>query len=156
MMSPDSGIQATEPSGPPRERAAYPHFVDYRTRWMDNDQFGHVNNVVYYSFFDSAVNSTLIEQLDFDPLADPEVFYVAETGCRFFEGVAFPTTLEIGVRIARLGSSSVRYELGVFDQGAELAAAAGHFVHVQVDRDTARPVPLSAALRAGLQRLYAL
>lgn len=139
---------------PPRERGAYPRFTDYRTRWMDNDQFGHLNNVLYYSFFDSAVNAALIDEFDFDPNADPTVFYVVQTGCTFHAGVAYPAIVEVGVRVARLGSSSVSYEIGVFEQGAELAAATGHFVHVHVDRATERPVPLDDAKRAHFARVY--
>ncbi len=142
------------PAAPPRERAAYARFTDYRTRWMDNDQFGHLNNVLYYSFFDSAVNATLIGEFGFDPAADPTVFYVVQTGCTFHAGVSYPATVEVGVRVARLGSSSVTYEIGVFEQGAELASATGHFVHVHVDRESERPVPLDDAKRAHFARIY--
>lgn len=138
----------------PRERSAYARFTDYRTRWMDNDQFGHLNNVLYYSFFDSAVNATLIDEFGFDPVADPTIFYVVQTGCSFHAGLSYPATVEVGVRVARLGSSSVTYELGVFEQGAELAAATGHFVHVLVDRQTERPVPIDDARRAHFARVY--
>lgn len=138
----------------PRERSAYARFTDYRTRWMDNDQFGHLNNVLYYSFFDSAVNATLIDEFGFDPVADPTIFYVVQTGCSFHAGLSYPATVEVGVRVARLGSSSVTYELGVFEQGADLAAATGHFVHVLVDRQTERPVPIDDARRAHFARVY--
>ncbi len=141
-------------SAPPRERAAYARFTDYRTRWMDNDQFGHLNNVLYYSFFDSAVNATLIEEFGFDPATDPAVFYVVQTGCTFHAGLSYPAMLEVGVRVARLGSSSVTYEIGVFEQGAALAGATGHFVHVHVDRATERPVPIDEAKRAHFARVY--
>lgn len=138
----------------PRERSAYARFTDYRTRWMDNDQFGHLNNVLYYSFFDSAVNATLIEEFGFDPVTDPTIFYVVQTGCSFHAGLSYPATVEVGVRVARIGSSSVTYELGVFEQGAELAAATGQFVHVHVDRATERPVPLDDAKREHFARVY--
>jgi acyl-CoA thioester hydrolase len=121
---------------------------------MDNDQFGHLNNVLYYSFFDSAVNATLIDEFGFDPVADPTIFYVVQTGCSFHAGLSYPVTVEVGVRVARIGSSSVTYELGVFEQGAELAAATGHFVHVHVDRVTERPVALDEAKRAHFARVY--
>jgi acyl-CoA thioester hydrolase len=142
------------PAPPSRARADYPRFTEYRTRWMDNDQFGHVNNVVYYSFFDSAINATLIEEFGFDPLEDPTVYYVAETGCAFHAAVAYPGVVDIGVRVARLGSSSVSYEIGVFDHGADQAAATGRFVHVHVDRETERPTPLSDATREHFARVY--
>ena len=145
---------SARPTPPPRERDAYVVFTDYRTRWMDNDQFGHVNNVVYYSFFDSAVNATLIEQFGFDANVDPHVYYVAETGCNFHAGVAYPAMLEVGVRVARLGSSSVSYELAVFAKGAALAAATGRFVHVCVERESERPAPIPAAHREHFARVY--
>ncbi len=145
---------AERPAAPSRERSAYARFTDFRTRWMDNDQFGHLNNVLYYSFFDSAVNATLIDEFGFDPNADPSVYYVVETGCSFHAGVAFPGVLDVGVRVARLGSSSVSYEIAVFAQGEELAAATGRFVHVMVDRATERPVPIPAEHRAHFARVY--
>lgn len=144
----------SRPEPPTRDRADYPVFTEYRTRWMDNDQFGHVNNVLYYAFFDSAVNATLIAEFGFDPLTDPTVFYVAETGCAFHSAVAFPAVLDVGVRVARLGSSSVSYEVGVFAQGEAEAAATGRFVHVHVDRQTERPTPLSDTQRATFARVY--
>lgn len=142
------------PAAPPRERAHYTRFTEFRTRWLDNDQFGHLNNVLYYSFFDSAVNTTLIDEFGFDPAADAHVYYVVETGCNFHAGVGFPGMLDIGVRVARLGSSSVSYEIGVFGSGDELAAATGRFVHVLVDRVTERPVPISAEQREHFARVY--
>lgn len=145
---------SARPAPPSRARSAYAVFTDFRTRWMDNDQFGHLNNVLYYSFFDSAVNATLIDEFAFDPLADPTVFYVVETGCNFHAGVGFPGILDVGVRVARLGSSSVSYEIGVFAAGADEAAATGRFVHVHVDRETERPVPLTAEQRVGFARVY--
>lgn len=137
-----------------RERGHYQRFMEFRTRWMDNDQFGHINNALYYSFFDSIVNTTLVDEFGFDPIADPAVYYVVETGCKFHAGAKFPGILDVGVRLARLGSSSVTYEVGVFEQGAPLAAATGHFVHVQVDRERERPVPLTDAQRADFARVY--
>lgn len=142
------------PTAPPRERERYAVFTPIQTRWMDNDQFGHLNNVVYYSFFDSAVNSTLIRELGFDPNNDPTVFYVVETGCTFHAGVSWPATVEVGVSLARLGASSVMYDVAVFDADAPLAAATGRFVHVHVDRETERPTPIDSARRDGLTRIY--
>ncbi len=147
-------MSGARPTPPPRERSAYPRFTDFRTRWMDNDQFGHLNNVLYYSFFDSAVNATLIDEFGFDPNEDASVYYVVETGCSFHAGVAFPGVLDIGVRVARLGSSSVSYEIAVFGEGEELAAATGRFVHVMVDRETERPVPIPSSHREHFTRVY--
>lgn len=142
------------PTAPPRERSAYTRFTDFRTRWMDNDQFGHLNNALYYSFFDSAVTTTLIDEFGFDALSDELIYYVVETGCSFHAGVAFPGIVEVGVRVARIGSSSVSYEIGVFAQGAELAAATGRFVHVCVERASERPAPIPATHRAHFTRVY--
>ncbi len=139
-----------------RERSAYPRFTAFRTRWADNDQFGHLNNALYYGFFDSAVNTTLIDELGFDPLGDPEVFYVVESGCRYHAALAYPGVVEVGVRIGRLGSSSVTYDVALFAEGDALAAATGRFVHVRVERAGERPVPIPENLREGLRRVYAL
>ncbi len=108
---------------------------------MDNDVYGHVNNVVYYSWFDTAVNAHLIEQGALDIHAGDTIGLVIETQCNYFAPLAFPQTVEAGIRVARIGSSSVRYEVGLFASGEALSAAAGHFVHVYVDRATRRPVP---------------
>ena len=120
---------------------------------MDNDVYGHVNNVVYYSWFDTAVNAYLIEQGVLDIERSTTIGLVVETQCNYFAPLAFPQTVEAGLRVARLGASSVRYEVGLFAQGAPQTAAAGHFVHVYVDRATRRPVPLPEPLRAVLQPL---
>ena len=129
---------------------------DYRvhrlipTRWMDNDAYGHVNNVVYYSWFDTVVNAWLIEQGLLDiPHGNP-IGLVVETGCRYNRSVAFPEIVEAGLRIAKLGNSSVRWEVGLFTAGHEAPAAEGHFVHVYVDRETRRPAPLPDAWRQAL------
>ena len=123
------------------------------TRWMDNDVYGHVNNVVYYSYFDTAVNGYLVEQGLLDPATSPIVGYVVETGCTFFEPVAFPDALEAGLAVTDLGRSSVRYRTAIFKAGAELAAAHGHFVHCYVDRATQRPVEIPATTRRVLEAL---
>ncbi|WP_157268062.1 acyl-CoA thioesterase [Azohydromonas aeria] len=139
---------------PGREhRDAYRAWCDITTRWMDNDVYAHVNNVVYYSWFDTAVNGHLIEQGVLDYAAGQTVGLVVETGCRYFAPIAFPDRVRAGLRVAHLGNSSVRYEVGLFRNEDAEAAAQGHFVHVYVDRVTRRPVPLPDALRAVLQRL---
>ena len=139
------------PQAQPRDR--YRHFGPITTRWMDNDVYGHVNNVVYYSFFDTVVNRYLIESGALDIERGEVIGLVVETRCNYFEPLAFPQPVEAGLVVAHLGASSVRYEVGLFAAGAPLSAAAGHFVHVYVDRATRRPTPLPAALRAALEPL---
>ena len=123
------------------------------TRWSDNDVYGHVNNVVYYEWFDTAVNSLLVDAGVLDLAQSQAIGLVVETGCSYFASVAYPDTIEAGVRVSRLGNSSVRYEVGIFKPGEAHAVAAGHFVHVYVDRANRRPLPLSAPLRALLEPL---
>ena len=141
------------------ERAPVPVRGDYRafrpmaTRWMDNDVYGHVNNVVHYSYFDTAVNRYLIEAGALDIHAGEVIGLVVQTQCHYFESLAFPQTVHAGLRVARLGRSSVTYELGLFADDAPLAAAVGRFVHVYVDRATRRPVPVPDPLRAALAPL---
>lgn len=142
---------AVRPS--PQHRSAYRAFRAITTRWADNDVYGHVNNVVYYSWFDTAVNAHLIDQGVLDIHAGSTIGLVIETQCNYFAPLAFPQTVEAGIRVARLGGSSVRYEVGLFAQGEPLTAAAGHFIHVYVDRETRRPVPVPSALRSVLERL---
>lgn len=144
---------STRPQPEPRER--YRHFGAIQTRWMDNDAYGHVNNVVYYSWFDTAVNRYLIEAGALDIQTSPVIGLVVETHCNYFASLAFPEAVEAGLRVAQLGRSSVRYEVGLFARGAPTSAAGGHFVHVYVDRATRRPVELPAPLRAALQPLVA-
>ncbi len=135
-------------------RAAYPYFARITTRWMDNDAYAHVNNVVYYSFFDTAVNELLIKSGALDIRRSPTIGFVVETQCRFFAPIAFPDRIDAGVRVARIGTSSVRYEIGIFRNDDETAAAQGHFVHVYVDRASNRPVAaLPEALREVLRAL---
>ncbi len=138
----------------PDAREAYVRFVPLTTRWMDNDVYGHLNNVVYYSLFDTAVNRLLIDAGALDIHAGAVIGLVVETHCNFFESLAFPQHIEAGVRVAHQGRSSVRYEIGLFADGASLCAARGHFVHVYVDRDTRRPV--AELPPAYLQALQAL
>lgn len=134
-------------------RQDFPFFRSIQTRWMDNDVYGHVNNVVYYSFFDTAVNGHLLEEGVLDYGASPVFGVVAETRCRFFKELAFPDLVEAGMRIVRLGNSGVTYEIGLFRAGDSEAAAFGHFVHVYVDRATRRPTRIPDAVRAVMQPL---
>lgn len=131
-------------------RATYRAFRSIPTRWMDNDAYGHVNNVVYYSWFDTAVNALLVERGLLDIQSGQVIGLVVETSCRYFRSVAFPECVEAGVRIARLGNSSIHWEVGLFTAGHDAPAAAGNFVHVHVDRGTRRPVPVPMAWREGL------
>ena len=126
----------------PESRQAYRVFRDITTRWMDNDIYGHVNNVVYYSWFDAAVNAHLIEEGVLDIHAGQTIGLVVETHCNYFAPLAFPQTVQAGIRVASIGSSSVRYEIGLFAPGEDLCAAKGHFIHVYVDRQSRRPSPL--------------
>ncbi len=135
-------------------RSAYKAFRNIQTRWLDNDVYGHVNNVVYYSWFDTAVNGLLIEQRALDIHAGPVIGLVIETQCNYFASLAFPQNVVAGIRVAHVGSSSVRYEVGLFSEdAAQLCAAKGHFVHVYVDRATRRPGALPAQLLAVLETL---
>ncbi|MBW8760190.1 MAG: acyl-CoA thioesterase [Burkholderiales bacterium] len=135
----------------PEPRAAYAAWRSITTRWMDNDVYGHVNNVVYYSFFDTAVNGLLMDAGVLDLHQGEVVGLVVQTQCDYFAPIAFPQPVAAGVRVARLGRSSVRYEIGLYAGDAPECAAAGHFVHVYVDRATRRPVPLPEPLKAVLQ-----
>jgi len=137
------------------QRGAYRHFSDISTRWMDNDVYGHVNNVVYYSWFDTAVNGYLIERGVLDIAAGATIGLVVETACNYFASIAFPDKVSAGIRVAHLGQSSVRYEVGLFANGDSLAAAQGHFIHVYVDRETRRPVALPAELCQALEAIRA-
>jgi len=132
-----------QPAAPRPEaeaRGAFAHFEALTTRWMDNDIYGHLNNVVYYSLFDTAVNRYLIGAGALDIHGGAVIGLVVETHCNFFDSLAFPQRIDAGIRVARQGRSSVRYEIGLFADGAERCAALGHFVHVYVDRETRRPV----------------
>ena len=135
------------------QREAFGLFRTVPTRWGDNDVYGHVNNVVYYAWFDTAVNAWLVERGFLDIAGSATVGLVVETTCSYFESVAFPEAVEVGLGVERLGNSSVTYRIGVFREGGALAAAQGHFTHVYVDRATQRPVPIPADLRAALEEL---
>jgi acyl-CoA thioester hydrolase len=134
----------------PLPRAHYAHFQTITTRWMDNDVYGHVNNVVHYSYFDTAVNRYLIEAGALDIHAGAVIGLVVQTQCHYFDSLAFPQTVHAGIRVAHLGRSSVRYEIGLYADDAPLSAAVGSFVHVYVDRASRRPVPVPDTLRAAL------
>ena len=146
----------SKPETPSASRAAYRHFLAIATRWMDNDSYGHVNNVTYYSYFDTAVNEHLIRCGGLDIGKDPVIGYVVETSCRFAKPLSFPETIDVGLRIVRLGTTSVTYEIGIFRRGDDEPAATGHFVHVWVDRATERPAPVPPRIRAALVPLVVM
>ncbi len=137
----------------PNARAVYRHFQRIPTRWMDNDVYGHVNNVVYYSYFDTVVNQYLIEQGALDIMRSAVFGLVVETSCQYFAPVTFPDLVDTGLRVTRLGNSSVRYEIGIFRNDEDRASAQGYFIHVYVDRATRRPTPLPADLRTALEKI---
>lgn len=141
------------PRPAPPVRADYAYFSAIETRWMDNDIYGHVNNVVYYSYFDTVIGHYLMREGGLDPWSHEIVGMAVETGCRFHRSIAFPDTAHAGLRVGHLGTSSVRYEIGIFKNEENGACADGHFVHVFVDRATQRPVPIPDRLRAALKRL---
>ena len=141
-----------QPKGP-GVRADYPHFLSIPTRWMDNDIYGHVNNVVYYSYFDTVINEYLIREGGLDIHGGEVIGICAESTCSFKASFAFPENVEAGLRVGHLGNRSVRYEIGLFKQGREEAAAVGSFVHVFVERATMKAVPISDGLRKALEKL---
>ena len=131
----------------------YPHVREITTRWNDNDVYGHVNNVEYYGYFDTVINEYLIAEGGLDIVAGEAIGLCAESHCAYHGPIAFPSVVEAGLRVGKLGRSSVRYELGIFREGHDEAAAEGHFVHVFVDRENRRPTPIPPQLRAALERL---
>jgi acyl-CoA thioester hydrolase len=137
----------------PRPLAAYRYTLPVTTRWMDNDVFGHVNNVTYYSWVDTAVNRFLIDHGLLDIAGSPIVGIVAETGCRYLKEIAYPDPVTIGVGVLTLGRSSVRYGVGVFRANEEAASAEAHFVHVYCERATMRPVPIPDFIRAEMEKI---
>lgn len=143
----------SEKKSQPEPRENYRVYRPIDTRWMDNDVYGHVNNVVYYSWFDTAVNAHLIEQGVLDIHRGQTIGLVIETQCNYFAPLAFPQSIEAGIRVARLGHSSVRYEVGLFARGDPLTAAKGHFIHVYVDRQSRRPTALPANFKHVLEQL---
>ena len=152
-----SGARDNARDGAPRAelltRAAYRHFLAIPTRWMDNDSYGHVNNVTYYSYFDTVVNEHLIRIGGLDIAIGSAIGLVVETMCRFHQPLTFPEVVDAGLRVVKLGTSSVTYEIGIFRRGDESPAASGRFVHVWVDRATQRPTPVPSAIRAALAPL---
>ena len=139
----------------PAMRKRYPHFLTLATRWMDNDVYRHVNNVVYYSWFDTAVNDHMLREgvlkMDEGPIC-----LVVETGCQYFSPISFPDAIHCGQRVAHLGTSSVRFDIGIFRNDEPAAAAQGHFVHVCCDRATHRPIAMPEDMRAALEKLHVL
>ena len=138
---------------PVNHRASYRCFLAIPTRWMDNDTYGHVNNVSFYSYFDTAVNEHLIRAGGLDIRAGPEIGLVVETSCRFLKPLSFPDVVDAGMRVSKLGNSSVTYEIGLFLQGDDEPAATGRFVHVWVDRTSRRPISVPSAIRSALAPL---
>jgi len=134
-------------------RADYAHFLKIPTRWMDNDVYGHVNNVNYYSYFDTLINRYLIDEGRLDYHAGPIIGLTVESLCRYYKSFSYPDVIDAGLRVGRLGSSSVRYEIGLFAEGEDLARAEGHFVHVFVERMSQRPTPIPEPMRGALARL---
>jgi acyl-CoA thioester hydrolase len=134
-------------------RSDYPHFLAMPTRWMDNDIYGHVNNVIYYSFFDTLINQYLIRAGGLDIHDGPVIGLAVETMCRFKRELTYPETVEGGLRVGKLGNTSVRYEIGLFSAGHDEPAATGHFVHVFVERATRKKAPIPATIRAALEKL---
>ena len=137
----------------PHQRNAYKHFLPIATRWMDNDVYGHVNNVIYYSYFDTVVNEYLISKGALDIVNSPVIGLVVETGCSYFASITFPEKIDAGLRVSKIGNSSVRYEVALFRQGGDVAVAQGHFVHVYVDRVTLKPQALGVTLTEALHKI---
>ena len=136
-----------------KDRSAFRYFQTITTRWMDNDVYGHVNNVIYYSWFDTVVNQFLIVNHGLDSQTSETIGLVVETQCTYLDSIAFPDTVVAGLSVSKLGTSSVRYEVGIFKNDEPSASAQGHFVHVYVNRRTRRPVPIHDQLRALLQTI---
>ena len=141
------------PRTPPPSRFDYQRFAEIGTRWDDNDIYGHLNNTVHYRIFDTVINSFLLEQGILDFRDGEQVFLIIETGCQYFAELAYPDKIDAGYRVAHLGTSSVRYEIGLFRQGEDSAAAAGHFIHVNVDKKSRASQPINAQARACLTAL---
>jgi acyl-CoA thioester hydrolase len=135
-------------------RADFLHFLAIPTRWMDNDVYGHVNNVVYYSYFDTAVNQFLIERGVLDIHKGEVVGFVVDSGCAYFSSISFPDLIHAGIRVAKLGNSSVRYEVALYRNDDALPCAAGHFVHVYVERSSNRAAPIPASVRHVLATIH--
>ena len=154
-LSKPAAAAATKSEAAASARTDYPHFLAIPTRWMDNDVYGHVNNVIYYSYFDTVINEYLIREGGLDILDGAAIGYCVESQCRYLAPLAFPEIIDAGLRVAHLGKSSVRYEIALFPQGENTPAATGWFVHVFVARADDRPTPMPATIRACLERLLA-
>ena len=135
------------------KRVDFKRWFQIPTRWMDNDVYGHVNNVVYYSFFDTVVNKFLMEERQLDYSKGKVVGLVVETKCQYFAPIAFPDVVVAGIKVAHIGTSSVRYEIGLFKNDEEKPAAEGHFVHVYVTRSSNKPTPLTSEMRSILEKI---
>jgi len=149
----EAGIVATAERRPRPKRAEFPAFRVITTRWMDNDHYGHINNVTYYSWFDTAVNGYLLESTRLDTRCLPAIGLVVESGCHYFSPLSFPDNVEIGLSVKRLGMHSIAYQLGVFRGGERQATAAGHFVHVYVDRTTRTAALIPEPIRSAVTPL---
>ncbi len=141
----------SKPQRPSRDQ--YRLFYSYASRWHDNDMYGHFNNAIYYEYFDSAVNQHLIEQGKLDIHEDDRLCLVVSSGCDYHAELSYPDRVEVGLRVAHLGNSSVRYEIAMFREGEQLAAADGFFVHVFVDRATRRPLAIEGEMREAISKL---
>ena len=137
----------------PHGRGDFPHFLSIPTRWNDNDTYGHVNNVVYYEYFDTVINAYLVRHGGLDITRGEVIGITVESMCRYHRSFVFPEVIDAGLRVGTLGRSSVRYEIGLFRQQKNEASAVGHFVHVFVNRKSRRPTELPARIRDALERL---
>ncbi|MFV5441584.1 thioesterase family protein [Acinetobacter oleivorans] len=135
-----------------KTRDQFKFFLDIQTRWADNDIYGHVNNVTYYSYFDTAANALLIQKTGFNIHQSQSIGLVVDSACSFFQELSFPEIIQVGVAIGKIGNTSLRYELAIFKQGQEQASAQGHFVHVFVDRETRKTIPISESTRDVLEK----
>jgi len=135
-----------------KNRDQFKFFLDIQTRWADNDIYGHVNNVTYYSYFDTAANALLIQKTGFDIHQSQSIGLVVDSACSFLQELSFPEIIQVGVAIGKIGNTSLRYELAIFKQGQEQASAQGHFVHVFVDREIRKTVPISESVREVLEK----
>ena len=135
-----------------KQREHYTFFLPIQTRWADNDLYGHVNNVTYYSYFDTAANALLIEKAGFDIRSSPMIGLVVDSACSFFQELSYPEIIEVGVVISKLGNSSVQYDLAIFKPLHDIASAQGHFVHVFVDRQTRKSTPIPSEMRDALSQ----
>ncbi|RDX42290.1 thioesterase [Lentinus brumalis] len=138
-----------------RRRGDYPFFLDYRTRWIDNDQYSHINNSVYYHLFDSVVNTYLIQHASFSPMASNQIGLVVSSYSHFFSPLSFPAVLDLGLRVTKLGSSSVSYEIAVFEEGVAVPSVVGGYTHVFVDRHIRKSAIITPDTRSGLEKLQA-